>query len=110
MGDENESFFPTDLVGEMLTFISNTTAYLVERIVPDENLQGIRTSILSHEADPNFMGTFVIMCDGGEGNICNQTVYVIGGRLYSRPSHIRRQWDRPYFVYAKNSDMKKYLL
>ena len=29
-------------------------------------------------------------------------------RLYSRPSHIRRQRDRAPFGYAKSSDMQKY--
>ena len=82
--DYSDFFSATDQVGTVLTLTSpnsNTTAYLVERIVLDENfLQGTRTSILSHEIDPNFMGTFVIICDGGEGNICNQTVYAIGGK------------------------------
>ena len=78
--DETAAFISTDPVGRELTLSSNTTAYLVERIVLDESLpQGTRTSILSHEIDPNFMGTFVIMCDGGIGNTCNQTVYAIGG-------------------------------
>ena len=79
LGDENESFFPADPVGEMLTFIGNTTAYLVERNIVDD-FRGTRISILIHEADPNSMGNFEIICDGGEGNICNQTVYVIGGK------------------------------
>ena len=91
LGDENESFFPTDPVGDMLRFIGNTTAYLVERNLLDQDLQGTRISILSHEADPNFMGTFIIMCDGGEGNICNQTVYVIGGKSLSLLSSVNVQ-------------------
>ena len=74
---EREFFIAADQVGEMLTLssiIGNSTAYLLERG------EDIQTSILSHEIDPNFMGTFVIICDGGNANKCNQTVYVIGGK------------------------------
>ena len=86
--DDIQAFFlAKDRIGQERRFTSvlgNTTVYLVERNVLDEDLpQGTRTSILIHETDPNFMGTFILVCDGGEGNICNRTVTVIGGKSHN---------------------------
>ena len=82
--DESEYFVAANPVGMAFSFssvIGNASAYLVERNVSDENTpRGTRTSILSLESDPNFMGTCVIGCHARDGIECYQNVTVIGGK------------------------------